>query len=59
MRVRHFDNRTSMIALLEILHLLTPQEAHELENFVVTDYCPIYSCEVEEETLAAHGFPRR
>jgi hypothetical protein len=56
MRIRRFDNRTSMIALLEVLHLLSSQEAEELENYVFIDYCPLFSCEIEEDVLAAHGF---
>jgi hypothetical protein len=56
MRVRHFDNRASMIALLENLRLITPQESQELEHFGFTDSCPLYSAEIEEDSLAAHGF---
>ena len=56
MRVRHFDNRTTMIALLETLGLISPQEAKELEEFGFTDSCPLYSGEIDEEILAAHGF---
>lgn len=56
MRARHFDNRTSMIELLESLRLLSPKDAKELESFVFTDYCPIYSSEIDEEILMAHGF---
>ncbi|WP_041586065.1 hypothetical protein [Terriglobus saanensis] len=56
MRARHFDNRTSMLATLENLRLLSPQESRDLESFVFTDYCPIYSAEIDEEVLAAHGF---
>lgn len=56
MRHRHFDNRTSMIEMLKNLRLLSLQEAEDLEELVFTDYCPIYSSEVDEETLAAHGF---
>lgn len=56
MRVRHFDNRTTMIALLETLGLLTSQQAKDLEEFGFTDSCPLYSAEIDEESLAAHGF---
>jgi hypothetical protein len=56
MRVRRFDNRASMIALLENLRLITPQEAQELEHFGFTDSCPLYSAEIEEDSLVAHGF---
>lgn len=56
MRVRHFENRTEMVATLENLRLIGPQEAKDLENFVFKDYCPLYTSEVEEEVLAAHGF---
>jgi hypothetical protein len=56
MRHRHFDNRTGMIAMLENLRLLNPQEARDLESFVFKDHCPLYTSEVEEEVLVAHGF---
>lgn len=56
MRVRHFDNRTSMIAMLANLGLLSSQQAQELESFVFTDHCPIYSSEIDEEILVAHDF---
>lgn len=56
MRVRSFDNRTSMIALLENLRLISPQAAQELENFDFIDSCPLYSSDIDEETLEAHGF---
>ncbi|HEY2467303.1 MAG TPA: hypothetical protein VGI45_05625 [Terracidiphilus sp.] len=56
MRVRSFDNRTIMISLLENLRLITPQAARELETFEFLDSCPLYSSDVEEATLDAHGF---
>ncbi len=56
MRHRHFDCRTSMIATLQNLRLLTPEDAQKLENFVFMDYCPLYTSEIEEEVLVAHGF---
>lgn len=56
MRVRHFEDRTSMIVMLENLQLLSPQEARDLENFVFKDHCPLYTSEIEEEVLVAHGF---
>ncbi|MEI9980311.1 MAG: hypothetical protein WDN23_15170 [Edaphobacter sp.] len=56
MRHRHFDNRTGMIAMLENLHLLTSDDAKKLADFVFIDHCPIYSSEIEEDVLAAHGF---
>jgi hypothetical protein len=56
MRHRHFDCRTSMIAMLENLHLLTPEGARKLEDFVFINSCPMYSAEVQEDVLAAHGF---
>ncbi len=55
MRHRRFENRTSMIAMLETLGLLSVDEARKLETFVFTDYCPLYSSEIEEDVLAAHG----
>jgi hypothetical protein len=56
MRHRHFDCHTSMIAMLENLRLLTPEDAQKLEDFVFMDSCPMYSAEIQEEVLAAHGF---
>ena len=56
MRVRHFDNRTVMVGLLETLRLITPEEARELERLEFVDSCPIYASEIDEETLSAHGF---
>lgn len=56
MRVRHFENRTSMIAILETLGLITPKDARDLESFVFVDSCPLFSAEIEEDTLASHGF---
>jgi len=58
MRVRPFDNRTSMIATLEDLRLITSPQAQELENFVFTNSCPLYSSEIDEDSLEAHGFRR-
>ena len=56
MRHRHFDNRTSMIAILGNLGLLNSEEARKLESFVFLEHCPIYSAEIEEAGLAVHGF---
>jgi len=56
MRVRRFDNRASMIALLENLRLITPQEVQELEHFGFTNSCPLYSAEIDEASLEANGF---
>lgn len=56
MRVRNFENRTDIIATLETLGLVTAKEASELEHFPFTDSCPLFSAEVDEDTLAAHGF---
>ncbi len=56
MRVRRFDDRASMIALLESLRLITPQEAQELGHFGFADSCPLYSAEIEEDSLVANGF---
>ena len=57
-RVRSFGNRTTMIALLENLQLIGPGEAQELEKFTFLSSCPLYSAEIDEETLEAHGFRR-
>jgi len=56
MRHRHFDDRTSMIAMLQNLHLLSSEDAGKLEEFVFLDRCPVYSSEIEEDVLAEHGF---
>ncbi|WP_252263362.1 hypothetical protein [Paracidobacterium acidisoli] len=56
MRHRHFECRTSMIAVLQELRLLNSEDAQKLEEFVFLDYCPLYSAEIEEDVLAAHGF---
>ena len=56
MRARRFDNRTTMIGLLETLRLISAQEARELEGFDLLDSCPLYSAEIDEDTLIAHGF---
>ncbi len=56
MRVRRFDNRMTMIALLESLQLLDEQQVKDLQNFGFIDSCPLYSVEVEEDTLVAHAF---
>jgi hypothetical protein len=58
MRIRSFDNRTTMIALLEHLQLIGLGEAQELEEFTFLNSCPLYSTEIDEETLEAHGFRR-
>lgn len=55
-RVRSFDNRTSMIALLEDLRLISSEAAQELESFDFIDFCPLYSSDIDEEILDAHGF---
>lgn len=56
MRICSFDNRTTMIALLENLRLIGPGEAQELKEFTFLSSCPLYSAEIDEETLEAHGF---
>jgi hypothetical protein len=58
MRVRNFDNRATMIALLENLQLIGAGEAKELEEFTFLSSCPLYSAEIDEETLEAHGFQK-
>lgn len=56
MRIRSFDNRRSMIALLENLRLISPDDAQELADFDFVDSCPLYTSEIDEEMLEAHGF---
>ena len=56
MRAKHFENRTDMIAELKLLGLIVPKDVTELEDFAFVDKCPLFSAEVEEELLDAHGF---
>ena len=56
MRTRSFNNRTAMIALLENLHLIDAEEAQELDKFRFMNSCPLYTADIDEETLEAHGF---
>jgi hypothetical protein len=58
MRVRSFDNRATMIALLENLQLIGPGDSQELEKFTFLSSCPLYSADIDEESLEAHGFRR-
>jgi hypothetical protein len=58
-RVRSFDNRTSMIALLENLRLISHDVGRDLESFDFNDSCPLYSPDnVDEASLESHGFRR-
>jgi hypothetical protein len=56
MRVRHFDSRSSMISTLENLRLIAPKDVPDLENYTFLDSCPLFSSEIDEEILTAHGF---
>jgi hypothetical protein len=56
MRFRHFETRSSMISVLQNLRLIDSNDARELENFAFTNSCPLFSSEIDEETLATHGF---
>ena len=56
MRFRHFNSRTDMIAVLTNLRLLNQEDAQRLEGFEFKDSCPLYSSEIEQEVLEAHGF---
>ncbi len=56
MRVQSFENRTEMIALLENLRLIGPEDVQGLEDFTFMKSCPIYSAEIDQETLEMHGF---
>jgi hypothetical protein len=47
-----------MIATLENLRLISTEEAKELEDYCFVDFCPLYSSEIDEATLAEHGFHR-
>ena len=57
MRVRHFEARTAMVAALEKLGLIAAKDMAELEAATFTDSCLHFSAEIDEEVLAAHGFP--
>jgi hypothetical protein len=56
MRVKHFENRTDMVASLESVGLISPKDVPELESFTFVDSCPLFSADIEEENLSAHGF---
>jgi hypothetical protein len=56
MRCRHFNSRSDMIAVLANLRLLSEEEAQRLEKFDFRNSCPLYSSEVEQDVLEAHGF---
>jgi hypothetical protein len=56
MRCRHFNSRSDMIAVLTNLQLLNQEEAQRLEQFAFKDSCPLYSSQIEQEVLEAHGF---
>lgn len=56
MRVRRFRSRSGMIETLESLGLVSRKDREALESFVYTDTCPLYSVEIDESVLAAHGF---
>jgi hypothetical protein len=43
-------------ALLEHLQLIGHGEVQELEEFTFLSSCPLYSAEIDEQTLEAHGF---
>ena len=55
MRIRHFDNRRAMTAVLENLRMITQQQAQELEQFGFMDSCPLYSSEIYD--LCSHVRP--
>jgi len=45
-----------MIANLGELGLIAPKDTSDLETFAFSDSCPLFSAEIDEEVLAAHGF---
>jgi len=57
-RVRSFDDRTTMLAFLENLRLIDPEDAQKLEDFEFMSFCPMFSAEIDEEMLEAHGFSK-
>jgi hypothetical protein len=56
MRCRHFNSRSDMIAVLTNLQMLSQEDAQRLEKFEFKDSCPLYSSQVKQEVLEAHGF---
>jgi hypothetical protein len=56
MRVRSFDNRTTMLAFLENLRLIDPNDVQKLVDFEFLSFCPMFSAEINEEMLEAHEF---
>jgi hypothetical protein len=56
MRVRHFETRSSMIATLLGMGLISSTEAESLEGFTFEESCPLFSGEVSDEVLIDHGF---
>ncbi|WP_420236249.1 hypothetical protein ACOBR2_11455 [Telmatobacter bradus] len=55
-RVHSFDNRATMLALLENLHMICPEDVQNLEEYKFLNSCPVYSADIDEEILEAHGF---
>jgi hypothetical protein len=56
MRVRHFETRSEMIATLQDLRLITAEDAVNIEGLTFEESCPLFSGEVDEWSLADHGF---
>lgn len=56
MRVRQFATRTELIEVLRLLGLLGPDDAICIERCTFEDSCPLFTGEVDEEILSAHGF---
>ena len=56
MRLRRFDSRAAMIATLQDLKLISADEAAILESATFEDSCPMFSSEIDEQTLAKNGF---
>jgi hypothetical protein len=56
MRVRRFDTRTNMTQTLQGLGLITDEDALRIDKLTFEDSCPLFSAEIDEDTLAAHGF---
>ena len=56
MRCRYFEDRSEMIATLVELQLISSEDGKGLETFAFTDACPMFTSEIDEAVLAAHGF---
>jgi hypothetical protein len=45
-----------MTQTLQGLGLITDEDALRIDKLTFEDSCPLFSAEIDEDTLAAHGF---